>query len=161
MTALNFKKSKITKLPKKYVLKLQLCLYLFTIFQVILHCRQLFSSKFSTPHMVALVTSLNAISLFALSNYPIFSAYDSTKVIFDCKNYLLKTMAKQSWIGRSTFRPGRSTRTKCSLWSKFSRHLESMVKISLPTLWILKKHMNEFLGINFGRLCSSMALMVS
>ena len=36
-----------------------------------------------------------------------------------------------------------------------------MTKISLHALLILKKHMTEFLGINFGRFCGSMALMVS
>ena len=33
--------------------------------------------------------------------------------------------------------------------------------ISLHALLILKKHMTEFLGINFGRFCGSMVLMVS
>ena len=44
-------------------------------------------------------------------------------------------------------------RTKSSLWSKSSRNLGSMAKISLHALSILKKHMTEFLGINFGRFC--------
>ena len=52
-------------------------------------------------------------------------------------------------------------RTKSSLWSKSSRNLGSMAKISLHALSILKKHMTEFLGINFGRFCRSMALMVN
>ena len=39
--------------------------------------------------------------------------------------------------------------------------LRSMAKISLYGLPILKKHMTEFLGINFGRFCRSMALMVN
>ena len=52
-------------------------------------------------------------------------------------------------------------RTKSSLWSKSSRNLESNVKISLHALSILKKRMTEFFGINFGRFCGSMALMVS
>ena len=52
-------------------------------------------------------------------------------------------------------------RTKSSFWSKSSRNLGSMAKISLHALSILKKHMTEFLGINFGRFCKSMALMVN
>ena len=36
-----------------------------------------------------------------------------------------------------------------------------MAKISLHALSILKKHVTEFLGINFGRFCGCMALMVS
>ena len=48
-----------------------------------------------------------------------------------------------------------------SLWSKSSRNLGSMAKTSLHALSILKKHMTEFLGINFGRFCWIMALMVN
>ena len=36
-----------------------------------------------------------------------------------------------------------------------------MAKISLDALSILKKHMTKFLGINFGRFCKIMALMVN
>ena len=36
-----------------------------------------------------------------------------------------------------------------------------MAKISLHALSILKKHITEFLGIDFGRFCGSMALMVT
>ena len=39
--------------------------------------------------------------------------------------------------------------------TKSSRNLGSMAKISLHALLILKKHMTEFLGINFGRFCRS------
>ena len=52
-------------------------------------------------------------------------------------------------------------RTKSSLRRKSSRNLGSMAKISLHALSILKKHMNEFLGINFGRFCRSTALMIN
>ena len=52
-------------------------------------------------------------------------------------------------------------RTKSSLWSKSLRNLGSMAKIFLHALLILKKHMAEYLGINFGRFCTSMALMVN
>ena len=36
-----------------------------------------------------------------------------------------------------------------------------MAKIALHALSILKKHLTEFLGINFGRFCRIMALMVN
>ena len=52
-------------------------------------------------------------------------------------------------------------RIKSSLWSKSSRNLGSMAKISLYALSTLKKHMTEFLGTNFGKFCGSMALMVN
>ena len=45
--------------------------------------------------------------------------------------------------------------------SKSLRNLWSLAKSSLHALSILKKHMTEFLGINFGRLCGSMVLKVS
>ena len=51
--------------------------------------------------------------------------------------------------------------TKSSLWSKSSKNFWSMEKISLHVLSILKKHMTEFLGINFGRFCGNMALIFS
>ena len=45
--------------------------------------------------------------------------------------------------------------------AKSSKNLESMAKISLHALSVLKKYMTLFLGINFGRFCKSTALMVN
>ena len=51
-------------------------------------------------------------------------------------------------------------RKQCTNY-RSSKNLGSMAKISLHALSILKKHMTEFLGINFGRFCGSMALIVN
>ena len=63
--------------------------------------------------------------------------------------------------GRCGFRPGRSTTDQIFTLKQIFEKSGSMAKISLHALSILKKHMTEFLGINFGRFCRSMALMVN
>ena len=62
--------------------------------------------------------------------------------------------------GQLGFCPDRSTTDQNFTLTKTSRNLGSMAKISLHDLSILKKNMTEFLGINFGRFCRSMALIV-
>ena len=49
----------------------------------------------------------------------------------------------------------------CSEANLRENNVGSMAEISLHVLSILKKHMTEFLGINCGRFCRSMALMVN
>ena len=62
--------------------------------------------------------------------------------------------------GHDGFRSGRSTTDQIfTLKQIFDKSLENGK--DFHALLILKKHMTEFLGINFGRFCRSMALMVN
>ena len=63
--------------------------------------------------------------------------------------------------GQFSFRPSCSTTDQFFTLKQIFEKLWEYAKISLHALSILKKHMTEFLGINFGRFCSSIALVIN
>ena len=84
------------------------------------------------------------------------------KVYTKCLKKCRKIVESKLETASAVFVRVAEPRTRSSLWSKSSRNLGSMTKISLHVLSILKKHMTEFLGVKFGRFYGNMAfLMVS